>query len=287
MPHEIDRFVDKVLFEPNTGHWVWLAHKNRQGYGRFRFDGRMGLAHQFAYEHYVRPLVDGERIVHLCRVRACVNYAHMEAVGQQLTGQDLRAWRLAWGMRGPEVATRLYYGRFAIPMMEARGPLPVFVAEYMRAYPPPPDGDPAYPATPEGLAAALTALGMGYSTFARWWGTTGPMGVWHWLHGNAALPIEIQAWLRAGAPRTGRPALPPPAGHAERPGAPPPRPRASPVPDPRRRPAPDWVWLTTPRGWVPPAGACAPGETYGALRHCGVCAWRSSCRELTRAGRAS
>lgn len=38
------------------------------------------LAHRLSYEHFVGPILDGLTIDHLCRDRACVNPAHLEAV---------------------------------------------------------------------------------------------------------------------------------------------------------------------------------------------------------------
>lgn len=40
----------------------------------------MALAHRFAYEDIVGPILEGLTIDHLCRVRHCVNPAHLEPV---------------------------------------------------------------------------------------------------------------------------------------------------------------------------------------------------------------
>lgn len=40
----------------------------------------MVLAHRYAYELLVGPIPEGLHIDHLCRVRLCVNPAHLEAV---------------------------------------------------------------------------------------------------------------------------------------------------------------------------------------------------------------
>jgi hypothetical protein len=212
-----------------------------------------------------------------------------------ITGAELRAWREAWGMRSDECSARLRYSRFGVPMLEARRgarPLPAFVARWVRANPPPPT-DPTYPPTREGLAAVLAARGLTAAGFARWWGGVGYMAVWHWLRGNAPVPLAVRAWLRVGAPASGR--LPFPAavrGRKRRPGARPLPPvpvpvPAEPAPSPDRPPAPDWVWIRRRRAWCPPAGICTPGETYGCLPHCGQCAHKTDCRELTLSGRVS
>ena len=63
--------------EPNTGCWLWMGWTVR-GYGRYGVEGR--LAHRLFYETYVGPIPDGLVIDHICRVRSCVNPAHMRVV---------------------------------------------------------------------------------------------------------------------------------------------------------------------------------------------------------------
>lgn len=68
---------------------VWTAATTRKGgYGVFTpyFDGKpqgTRLAHRWAYEQQVGPVPDGLVLDHLCRVRHCVNVAHLEAVTQR------------------------------------------------------------------------------------------------------------------------------------------------------------------------------------------------------------
>lgn len=79
----LDRFEDKYMPEPNSGCWLWLASLRANGYGQVGRGGRgsgMELAHRAAYNLYVGPIPDGLVLDHLCRVRACVNPAHLEPV---------------------------------------------------------------------------------------------------------------------------------------------------------------------------------------------------------------
>lgn len=73
-------------YTPNRdGCWVWtgpIAEHN--GYGRLYLDGprpkKRQAAHVYAYLTRVGPIPDGYEIDHLCKVRACVNPEHLEAV---------------------------------------------------------------------------------------------------------------------------------------------------------------------------------------------------------------
>ncbi len=84
-----ERFWAKVddrngpLWE-GTSCWLWTAYIRPDGYGQFSVNGRHVKAHRFAYETYVGPIPEGLEIDHLCRNRACQNWAHMEPVTCQV-----------------------------------------------------------------------------------------------------------------------------------------------------------------------------------------------------------
>lgn len=59
--------------------WLWKAGRLPLGYGRFYHPGGT-LAHRFSYELACGPIPDGLSIDHLCRIRHCVNPAHLEPV---------------------------------------------------------------------------------------------------------------------------------------------------------------------------------------------------------------
>lgn len=56
--------------------WLWIGCLDKDGYAR---SGGRNM-HRLAYEEAVGPIPDGLTIDHLCRVRNCVNPAHMEPV---------------------------------------------------------------------------------------------------------------------------------------------------------------------------------------------------------------
>lgn len=72
------RFWAKVNKTP--GCWLWTAATSK-GYGSFGMpDRRQRLAHRLSYELLVGPIPEGLVLDHLCRVRNCVNPAHLEPV---------------------------------------------------------------------------------------------------------------------------------------------------------------------------------------------------------------
>jgi len=54
--------------------------RNNDGYARVRVAGRMVMAHRYAYELAEGPIPAGLDLDHLCRVRECVQVAHLEPV---------------------------------------------------------------------------------------------------------------------------------------------------------------------------------------------------------------
>lgn len=63
-----------------TPCWVWRLATTPNGYGHVVVGGRHAYAHRVYWEQANGPIHDGVELDHLCRVRACVNPAHLEPV---------------------------------------------------------------------------------------------------------------------------------------------------------------------------------------------------------------
>ena len=94
------RFWPKVYLPPcEDDCWLWTAAKDSHGYGQFSLGRTMVPAHRWAYESEAGPIPLGLTIDHLCRVRHCVNPAHLEPVtigenimrGEGLTAHNARS----------------------------------------------------------------------------------------------------------------------------------------------------------------------------------------------------
>src|SRR5687768_11109897 len=69
------RFWAKV--QKTKGCWLWTARRNKLGHGMFAPDGRMVLAHRFAWLSAHGAIPAGMLVCHHCDVPACVNPTHL------------------------------------------------------------------------------------------------------------------------------------------------------------------------------------------------------------------
>src|SRR5262245_37113283 len=59
---------------------IWNGARNGGGYGVTSLGGRLVLAHRLAYVREHGAVPSGMVLDHTCRVRSCVNPAHLQAV---------------------------------------------------------------------------------------------------------------------------------------------------------------------------------------------------------------
>ena len=66
--------------EPIVGdpaHLLWTGYTDSDGYGALSVNGRMVLAHRYAWTRDHGPIPDGMTIDHVCFERSCVNTEHL------------------------------------------------------------------------------------------------------------------------------------------------------------------------------------------------------------------
>jgi HNH endonuclease len=82
--HHLRLFWSKVDRSDIDGCWPWTACLDSYGYGQFGFSppGKNATvkAHRLAYTVLRGPVPPGQTLDHTCRVRHCVNPAHLEPV---------------------------------------------------------------------------------------------------------------------------------------------------------------------------------------------------------------
>ena len=71
-----DRFWLKVLGADEQQCWPWIGSLVN-GYGSFRYDGKVKKAHRLVYEMHNGPIPKGMVVMHKCDNPACVNLAHL------------------------------------------------------------------------------------------------------------------------------------------------------------------------------------------------------------------
>lgn len=75
-----DRFAGGYEVNEATGCWIWTRSIGRNGYGIIRDRRKQLLAHRVSYCIAIGPIAAEHELDHLCRVRRCVNPAHLEPV---------------------------------------------------------------------------------------------------------------------------------------------------------------------------------------------------------------
>ena len=83
----INRFLDKINIDPDTGCMMWTAYV-RNRYGAFRIGSKVKQAHRVAWEMKHGTIPEGMNICHRCDTPTCVNPDHMFIGTQKDNMQD-------------------------------------------------------------------------------------------------------------------------------------------------------------------------------------------------------
>ena len=76
----IERLLEKVRIDGETGCWRWLGGTHPAGYGTFWNGERHESTHRFVFAFFRGPIPDGLELHHRCRNPACCNWMHLEPI---------------------------------------------------------------------------------------------------------------------------------------------------------------------------------------------------------------
>lgn len=98
--------ANRIQVDAN-GCWLFTGC-TRNGYGRALYDGKVRSVHRTSYMELVGEIPAGCEIDHLCRVKACCNPEHLEAVTHRVN--VLRGAVMKCNGRPPHVGTACRHG---------------------------------------------------------------------------------------------------------------------------------------------------------------------------------
>lgn len=74
---QLTTFERNYIKDRNTGCWIWMVGRDKDGYGQFWIGGKTARAHRVAYEHYKGIKADGILDHIVCDNPSCVNPDHL------------------------------------------------------------------------------------------------------------------------------------------------------------------------------------------------------------------
>lgn len=103
-PLVLPRHIRRNIGPGDNGCWVWLRSRDRDGYGWASLDNKTYSAHRLVFVLLGGVIPDGLVLDHLCRVRHCVNPAHLEPVTNRenlARGDTPTGWKRCRKCGGP------------------------------------------------------------------------------------------------------------------------------------------------------------------------------------------
>ncbi len=73
-----------------AGCWVWLGHKDRNGYGQIRWNKKMRWVHRVTYAMFKRRIPAGMQVDHKCLNKSCCNPDHLRVMSHSANSIDGR-----------------------------------------------------------------------------------------------------------------------------------------------------------------------------------------------------
>jgi hypothetical protein len=86
----LDRLLNKIKIDNNTGCWIWQGGKNNLGYGMMRDGKKMRTAHRVSYEEHTQTKIPSHLVVmHSCDTPLCVNPQHLSLGTRSDNSKDM------------------------------------------------------------------------------------------------------------------------------------------------------------------------------------------------------
>lgn len=93
-PKQVENFWKKV--NKTSDCWLWLASKNKKGYGHFSIGKQNVKAHRFSYLLANEILPNDQLVLHSCDNPSCVNPNHLSLGSDKTNAQDKMAKQRHW-----------------------------------------------------------------------------------------------------------------------------------------------------------------------------------------------
>jgi HNH endonuclease len=83
MTHEDFARMSKYIVAGDSGCWLWTGRTNGKDYAQTTVGSKKAYVYRVLYVYLKGSFPQGTEVDHLCRVRRCVNPAHIEPVTHQ------------------------------------------------------------------------------------------------------------------------------------------------------------------------------------------------------------